>query len=84
MMKLLIICVGALTLSGCITAESSHERWEQLQAQIATREDQQCRSYGAQAGSAVYVNCRSQLAAARMSAPGPVTCTRLGNTTTCS
>lgn len=38
----------------------------------ANRDDRKCLSYGAMKGDAAYVQCRSQLEAARMMEPEPV------------
>jgi hypothetical protein len=63
----------SLPLAGCLTpSERLQERAREAQAANDARDDQQCRSYGAQPGSDVYVNCRAQMTAARISAPGPV------------
>jgi len=59
-MKYLTLLV-ALLLAGCMTRE------ERIAAQSA-KDDQKCLSYGAQIGSAAYVNCRAQLDAARTTA----------------
>jgi hypothetical protein len=56
----------SLPLAGCLTPlERMQEKARQVQAQNEARDDQQCRSYGAAPGSDIYVNCRSQMAAAR-------------------
>lgn len=97
MIKLLAIVPLCIALGGCVTAQ---ERAQQARAQFDAIDDQQCRSYGAQPGSDVYVNCRTQLMAARYSAPvvvtgapavpayrdppPPVTCMRTGTMVTCN
>jgi hypothetical protein len=49
-----LIAAAALTLAGCQTIE-------ERRAQIASEDDAACRSYGARPGSAVYVQCRTDL-----------------------
>jgi hypothetical protein len=68
-MRALIAVVALLVLSGCVTAE---ERAEQMRTKIASQDDESCRSYGAAAGTQAYITCRTQLQAARLSAPAPV------------
>jgi hypothetical protein len=56
-MKKLVICLLGLplALSGC--AEMAARRAE-FKAQVATADDSDCRSYGAEQGTSVYVQCR--------------------------
>ena len=55
-MKKLMICLLGLplALSGCVTPE---ER-AQLRAEARVADDTECRSYGAETGTSVYVECR--------------------------
>jgi hypothetical protein len=54
-MKLMICLLGLpLALSGCVTPE---ER-AQLSAEARVADDSECRSYGAEIGTPVYVECR--------------------------
>jgi hypothetical protein len=55
-MKKLMICLLGLplALSGCVTPE---ER-AQLRAEARVADDSECRSYGAEKGTQVYVECR--------------------------
>ena len=55
-MKKLMICLLGLplALSGCVTAEEMAA--QRIEARVA--DDSECRSYGAQQGTSVYVECR--------------------------
>ena len=59
-MKKLMICLLGLplALSGCVTAEEMAAQRAEFKAQIATADDSECRSYGAEQGTPVYVQCR--------------------------
>jgi hypothetical protein len=47
-----------LTLSGCLTAEELAAQRAEFKAQVAAADDSECRSYGAEQGTPVYVECR--------------------------
>jgi hypothetical protein len=59
-MKKLMICLLGLplALSGCVTAEEMAAKQAEFKAQVATADDSECRSYGAEQGTSVYVQCR--------------------------
>ena len=59
-MKKLMICLLGLplALSGCVTAEEMAAQRAEFKAQVATADDSECRSYGAEQGTPVYVECR--------------------------
>jgi hypothetical protein len=65
-LKIIAVFIGFLLLPGCAAYEQQHaaERQAEFQA-IQQNEDAQCRSYGAEPGSAAYVNCRTQLSGQR-------------------
>jgi hypothetical protein len=48
----------ALSLGGCVSAEERAAQAAQLTAQRAEMDDTVCRSYGAEKGSAPYIQCR--------------------------
>ena len=56
-MKKLMICLLGLplVLSGCAEMAARHAEFE---AKIAAADNSQCRSYGAEQGTPVYVECR--------------------------
>ena len=61
-MRIITPCILVLALSGC--AAYQQRQLEQAQAQAAAQaanDDAQCRSYGAEPGSSVYVQCRMNL-----------------------
>jgi hypothetical protein len=75
-----LVLLALLLLTSCMTRE------ERIAAQEA-KDDQKCLSFGAQKGSDAYVNCRTQLSAARSMAPAPrgsVICNTTGTTTICN
>jgi hypothetical protein len=59
-MRKLIICMLGLplALSGCVTAEELAAQRAEFTAQVASADDSECRSYGAEQGTPVYVECR--------------------------
>jgi hypothetical protein len=72
--RIALIAAAALALAGCQTIE-------ERRTQIASEDDAACRSYGARPGSAVYVQCRtnlSQVRATEEAARRPVIVQRLG------
>lgn len=58
--KILMICLLSLplALSGCVTAEELAAQRAEFKAQVAAGDDSECRSYGAEQGTPVYVQCR--------------------------
>jgi hypothetical protein len=58
--KILMVCLLGLplALSGCVTAEEMAAQRAEFKAQVATADDSECRSYGAEPGTPVYVQCR--------------------------
>ena len=58
MTKILLAACMALALSGCVTAEQMAAQRAEFTAQVATADDSECRSYGAEPGTPVYVQCR--------------------------
>jgi hypothetical protein len=58
-----IVGVLAITaiLQGCVSAEKREAEARAQRARIATEEDAQCRSYGAQPGTQPYFQCRLTL-----------------------
>jgi hypothetical protein len=60
-MKFVLIATTAVLLGGCVTPAAQ-------QAQQAAADDAKCLSYGARRGDPAYVQCRSQLDAARTQA----------------
>ena len=60
--RIITPCILVLALPGC--AAYQQRQLEQAQAQAAAQaanDDAQCRSYGAERGSSVYVQCRMNL-----------------------
>jgi hypothetical protein len=51
MTKILLAACAALALSGCVTAE-------EMAAQVAAKDDNECHSYGAPTGTDAYFQCR--------------------------
>jgi hypothetical protein len=79
-----IACAAIImALTGCMTRE------ERMAAQNA-KDDAQCLSYGAKAGTDAYITCRTQLSTAKTGADairssgGPVVCNQVGTTTICN
>ena len=60
-MRVFLVPLVALALSGCMTNE------ERLAARNA-KDDQKCVSFGAQPGTDAYISCRAQLDSARTTA----------------
>jgi hypothetical protein len=58
MKTVLLAAIAALALSGCVTAEEMAAQRADFKAQVATADDSDCRSYGAEQGTPVYVECR--------------------------
>ena len=58
MKTVLLAAIAALALSGCVTAEEMAAQRAEFKAQVATADDSDCRSYGAEQGTPVYVQCR--------------------------
>lgn len=82
-MHTVYIVLSAALLAGCASREAREAEW-------GVKDDAQCQSYGARPGDPAYVNCRTQLSAARTTARaidssgGPTTCTRFGANTVCN
>jgi hypothetical protein len=57
----LLLMTLAVTLTDCGLSDAIRQKW-------AEADDAKCRSYGATPGSPAYVQCRSQLDAARTQA----------------
>jgi hypothetical protein len=51
MTKILLAACTALALSGCVTTE-------EMAAQVAAKDDNECHSYGAATGTDAYFQCR--------------------------
>lgn len=62
MRYLLLILLAGPLLAGCFRSS------EEIRAEIAAKDDQECRSYGAQPGSPAYVQCRATRASAHETA----------------
>ena len=58
MENLILAACAALALSGCLTGEEMAAQQAELKAQVASADDSECRSYGAEQGTPVYVECR--------------------------
>jgi hypothetical protein len=61
-MQYLLLVLLAMPLAGCLRSS------EEVRAEIAAKDDQECRSYGAQPGSPAYVQCRATRASAHEAA----------------
>jgi hypothetical protein len=66
MVRAIAVLAAALgvvvVLAGCAEYEARRQQEQAAQAQaVAANDDAQCRSYGAQPGSPVYVQCRMNL-----------------------
>ncbi len=62
MRYLLLIFLAGPLLTGCFRSS------EEIRAELAAKDDQECRSYGAQPGSPAYVQCRATRASAHEAA----------------
>jgi hypothetical protein len=58
----LVILLATPLLAGCFRSS------EEVRAELAAKDDQECRSYGAQPGSPAYVQCRATRASAHETA----------------
>jgi outer membrane biogenesis lipoprotein LolB len=61
MARFVVAALGVLFLVGCASQEQIRARQAAAQAAAEAKEDQTCRSYGAQPGTQAYFQCRMTL-----------------------